>query len=173
MKKRQMNRIEMFQRVCTFGEKHGDLFNQSPVAREHLATLANVVNQLSEHAATRMWAARGGKGPKAAAEKELRQLMKAVVRTARILATSTPGLEDRFRFPDQRGIQALVIAGRLFAREAEAYKELFVSRSMPPTFIEDMKAAADRLEAALREDEESRSDRVDARSGSRDRKSVV
>ena len=168
MKTTHMSRIEMFKRVCTFGEKHGDLFNQSPVARDHLATLANVVNQLSEHAATRMWAARGGKSPRAAAQKELRQQLKAVVRTARILAAGAPGLEDRFRYPDQKSDQALVIAGRLFAREAEPYKDLFLSRSLPPTFIDDLKAAADRLEAALREDEESRSDRVDARLGTRD-----
>ena len=145
----ERRRHVMLTRVRQFGEAHADLFASSAVAREHFATVAAVVEELREHAVDTMSAARAGKGRKATARKALLAQLGEISRTARAIAQKTPGLDDMFHLPDSRNDQALLTAGRLFARDAEAFTGHFVAHSLPSTFIADLQQAVEAFEEAI------------------------
>jgi hypothetical protein len=42
------------------------------------------------------------------------------------IAQDTPGLNDKFQLPDPETDQAILTAGRLFARDAEAFRTQFI-----------------------------------------------
>jgi hypothetical protein len=63
---------EMLVRTVDFGKEHINRFPESSLAREHFATAAAAVTQLSTHAVTKLSAAQEGKSPKAMAREALR-----------------------------------------------------------------------------------------------------
>jgi hypothetical protein len=143
----------MLVRVRDFGHTHGHLFPESSVAREQFATVATAVKQLSEYAVSKMSAKQEGKNTKTLAREALRNRLEAMALTARAIARDTPGFADKFRLPKPRTDQELVTAGRLFARDAEVFKERFLAHAMPQTFIADLIALVDTFEQAIHERE--------------------
>jgi len=110
-----------------------------------------------------MSAAREGKSPKAAARLALIDHLQTIALTGRALAQNTPELADKFRVPQPRADQALITAGRLFAKDAEALKAEFLAHAMSETFIADLTKAVDDFEAAIQERENGKSESTGAR----------
>ena len=159
----ETRRYEMLVRIRGFGEAHTDLFPKSSLAREQFAAVAAVVKELSAHAVAKMSAAREGRGPKTAARAVLLERLEAVALTGRAMAQNTPGFGDKFRLPDPQSDQALITAGRLFAREADAFKRAFVAHAMPSSFIDDLNQAVDEFESAIHERESGKAESAAAR----------
>ena len=155
----------MLIRVSEFGDIHRDRFAHSGVARDQFAVVANAVTQLSQHAVAKMSTARQGKTTKVAARRALAEEIGAVHRTARAVALTTPGLDDAFHLPHPQTDQALLTAGRMFARDAEAFAGPFVTHGLPPTFIVDLRAKVEQFERAIRDRRVEQSGHAAARGG--------
>ena len=159
----ETRRYEMLVRVRDFGETHGNLFPESSVAREQFVTVEAAVKQLSQHAVTKMSAVREGKSTKAMAREALLDRIEAMALTARAIAGDAPGLKDKFRVPVPRTDQALLTAGRLFARDAEEFKDQFLAHAMPQTFLSDLIGLVETFEGAIQEREEAKGGSTAAR----------
>src|SRR5258705_6560098 len=97
------------------------------------------------------------------ARRRLLSSLDAVRLTARAMAQKTPGLEDKFQLPDPQTDQGLLTAGRLFVRDAQAFKSEFLALAMPETFLDDLTAVIDHFEQAIRTRENGRGDAAAAR----------
>jgi len=145
----ERQKYEMLVRVRDFGEAHQDLFPESSFARDHFAAVDAAVKALSQHAVSKMLTAREGKGAMVAAREALLIRLEAIGDTARAVGQDTPGLEDKFHLPEHLTDQALVTAGRAFARDAEGFAGQFIGHAMPATFIADLNGLVDRFEQAI------------------------
>ena len=144
----ERQKYEMLVRVRDFGEAHQDLFPESSFARDHFAAVDAAVKALSQHAVSKMLTAREGKSTKVTAREALLTRLEAISDTARAVGQDTAGLEDKFHLPEHLTDQALVTAGRAFARDAEGFAGQFIGHAMPATFIADLNGLVDRFEQA-------------------------
>lgn len=145
-------RYEMLVRVRDFGDTYGHLFPESSVARQQLAIVAAAVKELAAHdmaLRTASVAARADR--KAHAHQALIDRLSAMSQTARVLARTTAGFDAQFQVPRPARDQALLTAGRTFAREAGAHAHLFVQQGMPQSFVADLEALIDAFEHAVRD----------------------
>ena len=152
-----MNTIErrqydMLVRIRDFGDRYGDLFPASSVARQKFATVAAAVAELDAQALAHMAASMSARAPrKTMARAALLARLQAVSQTARVLAADAPGLDQQFHLPHKPTDQTLLTAGRKFARDAEPLSSRFVLHGMPVTYIADVHALVDGFERALRD----------------------
>ena len=86
---------------------------------------------------------------KAVARDELLRDLEAISRTARAMAMTTPGLNDKFRTPHNQSNQAVLAVARAAATDALPLKAEFIRRGMPADFLEDLQADIDELEQAI------------------------
>ena len=149
MKTIERKKYEMLVRLRDFGEAHLDLFPESSFAQEHFAAVDAAVKALSQHAVSKMLTAREGKRNKVMAHDALLTRLEAISDTARAIGQDTPGLEDKFHVPEHLTDQALVTAGRAFARDAEGFAGQFIGHAMPATFIADLNGLVDGFEQAI------------------------
>jgi len=98
----QMKRYEMLVRVNQFGETHGDLFRKTSQARQHFADVAAAVKELSGYTIDKMRATDEGKTNKAAARGALSSRLRAIGRTARLIAADNPGMGTSSSTRDRR-----------------------------------------------------------------------
>lgn len=99
---------------------------------------------------------------KSAARDELRRNLEAISRTARAMALSTPGLEEKFRAPRSISDQKLLTLARAFATDALPLRNEFTRRGMSATFIEDLAADIEDFERAHSAKIRKREERVTA-----------
>ena len=152
MKDTERRRLEMFMRVREFGTAHAAQFPPTSFAGEQLAALDSAINALETHASAQSSGrsgARAGAAGKAAARDELLRDLEAISRTARSMALTTPGLDDRFRLPQNRSDQDVLAAARAAATDAPPLKAEFVRRGMPADFLEDLAADIEAMEQAI------------------------
>jgi len=149
MKTIERRRYEMLVRVRDFGEAHGDLFPESSFARGQFAAVDAAITALSQHAVSKMSTAREGKSTKVMARNALFDRLEEIGGTARAIAQDTPGLEDKFHMPEHLTDQALLTAGRMFARDAQGLASQFIGHAMPATFIADLHGLVEQFEQAI------------------------
>src|SRR6267142_6664223 len=121
MKTIERRRYEMLGRVSDFGEDHGNRFSESSRAREQFADVTAAAPALGAPAVSKLSAVREGKHTKPMAREALVDGVNTIRRTARTMAEDTPDLEDKFHVQENPSDQALITAGRLFVRDAEAF----------------------------------------------------
>jgi len=158
--------FEMLTRVHDFGLAHADLFPATTAVGQAFASVGTALEELSQHASVQVaghGAARGDVTTKGIARRALYEHVAAISHTARSLALDTPGLDDRFRMPRERGDQALLAAGRAFAQEVGPLADAFVGHGLPKTFVADLEASIDAFETAAHEHETSKDVHVGAR----------
>ena len=107
----ETRQYEMLVRVRNFGDAHRGLFPASSLGRKKFAAVAKAAKALSDHAASKMRAAKDGASPKTTGRTALVQRLGAISRTARAIGEDTAGLEDRFRLPETQNDQTLLTAG--------------------------------------------------------------
>ena len=158
----------MLVRLRDFGLAHAGLFGPSTVGGQMFAAVGTAVTALSSHAATQVkgrGAAREGTTSKAVGRRALRSRLEKISLTARAMAVDTPGLEDKFRLPDQPSDQGLLASARAFADEASALAAAFVAHEMPANFLVQLDAAIEKFEAAIRVRATGKGAHIAARAG--------
>lgn len=161
----ETKRIEMFRRVRELGSEHTAQFPAGSYGRELFARLDTVIRGLEEHAlrqSTGKSSVREGTSSKSAVRDELWRRLEAISRTARVIAFTVPGLEEKFRLPRGVGDQALIQLARTFAADAEPLKAEFIRRGMAATFIEDLGEEAGEFETVISRKAQGRSAHVAA-----------
>jgi hypothetical protein len=158
----QLRRYEMLVRVRDFGAAHADLFLDSSLARETFAAVGEAVEQLTAHTVSKLLAVRGTP-TKEMARAGLHDRLAAISQTARAIAEHTPGLEEKFVLPEMPSDQVLLMAARVFARDAEPLADRFIAHVMPKTFLADLEDAIGRFEQAIHQREAGKDERIAAR----------
>ncbi len=148
----ERRRNETFLRVREFGATRAAEFPLTTLAGELFASLNTIISELNTHTsnqASQQSGARESSTGKAAARDELRRDMEAISRTARVMALSTTGLENKFRAPRSISDQELLALARAFATDALPLKAEFVRRGLPDNFLEDLAADIADFEQAI------------------------
>lgn len=165
MKDSETRRYEMFLRVRDFGAVHAGVFASSTLGGELFARLNQLIADLDTHMSAQSSGERAnaqtGTG-KAVARDELRRDLEAISRTARSMALSNPGLEDKFRAPRSISDQKLLSLARSFATDALPFKAEFLRRGLRPDFLEDLDADIDVFEESITHKIRNRGARVAA-----------
>ncbi|PYS81100.1 MAG: hypothetical protein DMF67_17985 [Acidobacteria bacterium] len=161
----ETKRLEMFRRVRELGPEHAAQFPADSYGGGLFVSLDTVIKGLEEHAlrqSTGQSTVREGTSSKAAVRDELWRRLEAISRTARVIAFTSPGLEDKFRLPRGIGDEALLQLARTFASDAAPLKDEFIRRGLAATFIEDLNEEAEAFEAAITRKAQGRSAHVSA-----------
>ena len=160
MKAIERRQYEMLLRVRDFGKTHGELFAESSAAHQTFATLNRLIDDVTVADMMKMSAWVSAKADrKAAARDALVGLLVKTIRLAQVLRARGRDAPP-FEFPSSRSDQALLTAGRQFARDAALLEADFTAHGMPPTLLADTTAA---FEMATNDREKSRSDHIAAR----------
>ncbi len=134
-----------------FCTAHAAQFPANSFAGEQFAALDSAINALETHASAQSsgrGGARQGAAGKAAARDELMRDLEAISRTARAMALTTPGLDDKFRTPHNKSNQEVLAAARAVATDALPLKAKFIRRGMPADFLEVLAADIALMEQA-------------------------
>jgi uncharacterized phage infection (PIP) family protein YhgE len=149
MKDIERRRYETFLRVREFITGRAAQFPPTTLAGELLTRLNAVINEMETHTTAQSSgrsATLQSSTSKAAARDELRRDLDAISRTARVMALSTPGLEDKFRAPRSVSDQALLATARAFAADALPLKAEFARRGLPDDFLDDLNSDIEEFE---------------------------
>lgn len=149
MTKSERIKYEALLRIRDFGAAHRALFPESTVAHEAFAQVAEAAARIDAHAKAKPVAARDGRTAKAVAKKAVRVAMRTIATTARGLAVSERGGRDVLRPSRKKAETELLRDARRFVDQSGPVKDALVRLGLPPTFIADLSAAADRLETAM------------------------
>jgi ABC-type transporter Mla subunit MlaD len=139
--------LEMFIRVHGFGTAHAASFPLTSRGGQLFQSLGTLIDTLQQHAATQFSStntSKEGTARKAIALEALKDELEAISRTARALALTIPGLNDKFRLPRNQGAQSWLAAGRAFAADAVPFKDNFIQLGMPADFLDTL---GERIEA--------------------------
>lgn len=147
-----MRRLEMFVRVREYGATRAAVYPPASRGGELLAEVNNVLTGLEAQTAAQSSGKRAGKEKttlKSVARAALREELEAISRTARALALTVPGLDDKFRLPRNVGDQVWLATARSFAADAQPLKAEFIRRGLPAEFLADLDAAIAEFEQAI------------------------
>jgi hypothetical protein len=148
-----VKRYEMLKRVREFGDAQISAFADGSLGKELFGVVTQVVTALESQGANQisgLGAAQSSTATKASIREDLRDLLTAINRTARVLAFETPGLESKFRFPRDASDQTLLTAARAFAADAAPLKEGFIKHEMPADFVEQLNMQINAFEEAIK-----------------------
>jgi hypothetical protein len=155
----------MLVRIQAFGATHKDKFPDGSIGGKAFAAVDAAVAQLSHHALDKMATRREEIRLKAAARRKLAEQLEKIARTARVIAQDKPGFDDPFRVTRLRSDQALVTAGRMFAREAERVKPVFVAHNLRESVLTELPGLVETLDQAIRSRDTGRIDQTAAQAG--------
>jgi hypothetical protein len=158
----------MFIRVREFGKPRAGVYPSNSRGGELLAQLDTAITEIEGHAASQSSGKRASKEKtslKSVALAVLIEEMEAISRTARAMALTIPGLDDKFRLPRNVGEQAWLAAARSFATDAEPLKAEFIRRGLAATFLDDLNAAVNEVGQSIHGKARASGARVAARAG--------
>ena len=151
MQKVQVARKAMLVRVRLFGKKYEVEFPADSIAGRAFAIIAVILGELDGLSEVQQRSIGEGQRVRKLARQVLVRRLDAVTRTARAIGQEQPGFDNPFRLSRPMTDHVLLTSAAVFAGEAqaEAAKAAFIARKLPPTFIEDLRAAAAQLQAAI------------------------
>jgi hypothetical protein len=145
-------RYEMFLRVRQHGTDEAASLAANSFVTSLFNDLSQVIAELETHTnaqSTGLTSARQSTRSKAVARDEIEHDLQAISRTARSMALSMPGIEEKFRHPRELKDQDLLTIARRIAAEALPLKAEFVKRGLGPNFLEDLDDDIQAFEEAL------------------------
>lgn len=145
-------RYETFLRVRQFKQAEGAQFASNSFANELFTSLDGITTELDSHKNAQdsgLSAASQSSRSKAVARAELEEDMEAISRTAKAMARTIPGLENKFRAPRDLKDQELLTRARAFATDALPLKAEFIKRGLPADFLDDLNEDTEEFEAAI------------------------
>jgi hypothetical protein len=137
----EIRRLQMFTRVRDYGVTNSESFPTSSLGGELFGNIASIVSELSSHAAVqaaRTGLAREETTNKAALRDELRDILIDISATARAIAVTIPGFDDKFSVPRNDNDQLLLNAARAFAENAAPFTSEFGRHEMAPDFFDGL-----------------------------------
>jgi hypothetical protein len=143
---------DMFLRVDAFTAERASAFPADTLGGETITALREDIQAITSAVTsqtTGLSDAQRATSERLAAAEALRESMKAITRTARVMALDMPGLENKFRLPRSASVNALLQAARAFAADAAPLKAEFIRHEHPLTFLEDLEGQIAALERAL------------------------
>jgi len=138
----------MLLRARGFGEAHRALFPESTDGAAALAVVTEAIADVETNLQVKLLASKEGRQAKVAARALVKRALRAVARTARRVARTEAGDENKLQFPKRRSDVALVNAGKTFVTEVQGDPARFIRLNLPPTFVDDLKHALSVLEEA-------------------------
>src|ERR1044071_9341004 len=135
--------LEMLRNVRNFGLTHDETFAVGSLARELFDNVSNIVDELEGLAAKQSSAraaARQHMTVKSATRGALIKDLTTINKTARAMALTTPGLEDKFRLPHNMSDQLLLDTAGAFLADAQPFKAEFLRREVPTQVFTDLEA---------------------------------
>ena len=163
MDRKTFKNVEMLARVVEFGATHTNLFPKDTFAGQAFAALGAALTVASDQASSQLSGMndlRTSTKVRAAAREALRVQLQRISETAAAISIDTPEIEDKFRLPDQRRDQAIILAGRAFANEAQSLKKEFIQHHLANDFVAKLNAAVADFEGAILQQSSSKSRRV-------------
>ena len=155
----------MHARVRDYGANRTTDFPASGHGGQLFAEVAAIVAELS-HQATLQTGSTGGalvtSATKARLRVSLRQDLRALCRTARIITTDNPDLAKKFRLP-KAGDQNLLSAARAFLADVEPLAAEFPKNDVPAGVLAKFRSDIDAFEAAMAERNRNTEARMQAR----------
>lgn len=143
---------EMLVRVDAFVSERAASFPSNTLGGEKVAELKEVIQALTiaiTSQTTGLSSAHRATAERLAATETLRESMKAIARTARVMALDMPGLENKFRLPRSGSASTLLHTARAFVMDALPLKAEFIRHELQPTFVEDFESDIADLESAM------------------------
>lgn len=168
MKDTERRRYETFLRVREHGASRTTEFPMESLAGELFNGLGRVIEEIDAHTraqASSQGSVMEGSTSKAAARDQLRRDMEAISRTARAMAMTVPGLEDKFRSPRSVSDQDLLVRARAFAADALPLKAEFIRRGLPDNFLDELLSDVAEFEQAVNQKMQAREAQVAATAG--------
>jgi len=167
MDDKSRRKLDTFTRVAAFGAEHASDFATNSIGKQLFTELSSIVATLGGHASSQtsgQGSARQGTSSRSAAREELRSDLEAISRTARALADTIPGIEDKFRIPRTNlSDQHLLAVGRAFATNAVPFSEQFIALELRADFLQDLNDDIALLETAISEQASGKGDYIAAR----------
>ncbi|MDX6384019.1 MAG: hypothetical protein QOK48_1592 [Blastocatellia bacterium] len=166
MTDKENRKYQMFVRVRNFCTAHATGFAANSLASQLIAALIALITTLDGLIAEQVsgqGAAREGSSTRGAARAALRDNMEAISRTARTLALTIPGLDEKFRVPQASNDQKMIAAARGFARDAAPHSAQFIAHELPADFIGELNEDIAALQAAIDQHTDAVGDHVGAR----------
>jgi hypothetical protein len=158
----------MFVRVRNFCAAHATDFATNSLVSQLIAALVAVISTLDGLIAEQSsgkGAAREGSSSRGAARAALRDTMEIISRTARTLALTTPGFDEKFRMPANNNDQLLIATARGFAVDAAPHSAQFIAHELPADFIEELNEDIADLQSAIDQHTDAVGNHVGARAG--------
>ena len=156
---------DMFLRVDAFVAERPTDFPANTLGGETIAALREVIQGLTAAITaqtTGLSDAQRATSERLAAREALRESMKAIARTARVMALDLPGLENKFRLPRSGSVPAMLYTARVFAADAVTLKADFIRHEHPQTFVEDFESEIATLERAMSDQNTKRDAHISA-----------
>jgi hypothetical protein len=151
MEESHHRRREMFQRLTVFAANHTEI-PATTVWPQAVNGVNSVIADLDDLVA----AEESGRGAKFSgtasredAREHLRDLVEAIVRTARAIGENKPAFDDAYRLPRQGSDRDLVDLALGIAQIAAPDKADFISHAMPADFLEDLDEAIATLQKTM------------------------
>ena len=152
MNDQEKRTLDTFKRMRDLDAAHPGLFAAGSLARELFDTLAGVVDELEGHAAaeaTGRSKARQGTAGKASAREAILEGLGILRRTARSMAYTMPGLEEKFPVPHKQDGQELLNTAHSALTAALPLKAEFLRREVPEHVFQDLEDNVAAYRAAI------------------------
>ena len=141
---------QTFIRIRDFGRDHANDFAANSVGKEAFTTLDGIINELDEHAASEasgFGRERHGTSSRSEAREDLRDLVKAISRTAEVLA-GVPGVAGKFALPASNSDRALLNSARAFLSDLAPFVAQFEAHELPD-LLANLNGKIAAMEAAI------------------------
>ena len=149
MTKRQRRQYEMLVRVRNFGNAHKEKFPEGSAGAAAFAAIAAAVAEIDGFKDDKLTARRLSRKEKLAARQAVAARIRAIARTARVMAKTVVGADAKFPLPTRQAYGAVLDTGRLFLKEVEPVKDAFIRCGLEPTFVEELQQAVATFEQAI------------------------
>jgi len=163
-----IRRYEMLVRLIAFGKARAERFAATSPGGKLFAALGIKVAELDPHVvdqASSKKAAQQTIATKNAARDRMRELLLTLARTAKLVTTGTPGLENKFRLSKTHSDQRLAAEARGIVKDATPFGDAIVSQHLPSTFLSDVTSAIDEFQAAIQAHAAAKESRAAATAG--------
>jgi len=141
MNKLTAQRVEMLKQVKDFGIAHSNSFAANSLGKSLFDSVAQIVTELENKGASQISgrnAAQNSAAIKSNIRTDLREMLLAINRTARVMAEETPEFEAKFRMPRNINDQKLLNAARAFVLDATPLKDNFIRHELAPDFLDQL-----------------------------------
>ena len=139
---------QMLNRILVFATTYPQFFAKDALPWQLLETIRAAIEALSGHASSQvsgMGAVRASSITRSEARSALRSQVDAISRTARSLKLA------EFWLPRYRGDVSYLEVGKVFLKNAQPFKQLFIDGHLPADFLEKLDIAIRDLERAIAE----------------------